>query len=84
MENSQHKNQSHPVIKFSLKKLYKFKTIIGKNDFPYYFKKIIVYYKEIGYNMDVLRQTALVVVNPINVYNFAYPFDCTTVGRTSD
>ena len=28
--------------------------IIGKNDFPYHFKKIIVRYKKIGYNVDVL------------------------------
>ena len=43
----------------------KFRKIIGKNDFPYHFKKIIVRYKTIGYNMDVLRQTACLVVNPI-------------------
>ena len=55
-----------------------------KNDFPYHFKKIIVRYKTIGYNIDVLRQTACLVVNPIKVNNFAYLFDCTTVGRASD
>ena len=38
--------------------VYKFGKIIGKNDFPYHFKKIIVRYKKIGYNIDVLRQTA--------------------------
>ena len=36
--------------------VYKFRKIIGKNDFPYHFKKIIVCYKKIGYNLDVLRQ----------------------------
>ena len=30
--------------------VYKFRKIIGKNDFPYHFKKIIVPYKKIGYN----------------------------------
>ena len=35
--------------------VYKFRKIIGKNDFPYYFKKIIVRHKKIGYNIDVLR-----------------------------
>ena len=31
----------------------------------YYFKKIIVRYKKVGYNIDVLRQTScLVVGNP--------------------
>ena len=62
----------------------KFRKIIGKKDFPYQFKKIIVCYKKIGYNIDVLRQTACLVVNPIKVNSFAYLFNCTTVGQTSD
>ena len=37
--------------------VYKSKNIIGKNLFPYHFKKISVRYKMIGYNIDVLRQT---------------------------
>ena len=64
--------------------VYKFRKIIGKNDFPHHFKKIIVRYKKIGYNIDVLRQTAGLVVNPIKVNSFAYLFNCTTVGRASD
>ena len=48
------------------------------------FKKIIVRYKKIGYNINVMRQTACLVVNPIKVNNFAYLLNCTTVGRTSD
>ena len=31
--------------------VYKFCKIIGKNDFPYHFKKINVSYKKIGYNI---------------------------------
>ena len=34
--------------------VYEFRKIIGKNDFPYHFKKIIVRYKQIGYNVDGL------------------------------
>ena len=64
--------------------VYKFRKIIGKNDFPYHFKKIVVRYKKIGYNINVMRQTACLVVNLIKVNIFAYLFDCTTVGRTSD
>ena len=64
--------------------VYKFRKIIGKNDFPYHFKKIIFRYKKIGYNIDVLRQTACLVVNPIKVNSFAYLFNCTMVGRASD
>ena len=47
-------------------------------------EKIIVRYKKIGYNINVMRQTACLVVNPIKVNSFAYLFNCTTVGRTSD
>ena len=64
--------------------VYKSKKIIGKSDFPYHLKKIIVRYKKIGYDMNVLRQTACLVVNPIKVNSFAYLFNCTTVGRASD
>ena len=46
----------------------KFRKIIGKNDFHYHFKKIIIVrYKKIGYNINVLRQTACLVVYPIKV-----------------
>ena len=64
--------------------VYKFRKIIGKNDFLYHFKKIIVRYKKIGYNINVLRQTACLVVNPIKVNSFAYLLYCMTVGRASD
>ena len=53
-------------------------------DFPYHFKKIIVRYNKIGYNINVMRQTACFAVNPIKGHSFAYLFNCTTVGRTSD
>ena len=32
--------------------VYKFRKISGKNDFPFQYKKIIVRYKKIGYNID--------------------------------
>ena len=51
--------------------VYKFRKIIGKNDLPYHFKKIVVRYKKIGYNINVIRQTACLVVNPIKVNSFA-------------
>ena len=34
--------------------------------------------------MDVVRQTACMVVNPIMANNFVSLFICTTVGRSSD
>ena len=44
--------------------MYKFRKIIDKKNFNYHFKKIIVRYKKIGYNINVMRQTACLVVNP--------------------
>ena len=64
--------------------VYKFRKIIGKNEFPYHVKKIIVRYKKIGYNINVMRLTACLVVIPIKVNSFAYLFNYTTAGRTSD
>ena len=58
--------------------------MIGKYDFSNHFKKKIVRYKNFGYNIDVLRQTACLVFHPIKVNSFAYLFDCTTVGLASD
>ena len=64
--------------------VYKYRKIIGKYDFPYHFKKIVFCYKKIGYNINVWRQTACLVVNPIRVDILAYLFDCMTVGRAPD
>ena len=61
--------------------VYKLRKKEDKYDFSYHFKKIIVRFKKIGYNIDVLRQTACLVVNLIKVYNFANLFDCMTAGR---
>ena len=60
--------------------------IISKYDFLliFHFNKIIDRYQKIGYNIDVLRQTACLVVNPIKVISFAYLFNCMTVGRALD
>ena len=56
----------------------------GSNNFSAQFIKIISHYKKIGYNINVLQQTACLVVNPNTVGNFAFLFNCTPVGRTSD
>ena len=54
------------------------------NNFSAQFIKIISHYKKIGYNINVLQQTACLVVIPITVGKFAFLFNCTLVGRTSD
>ena len=61
--------------------VYKFRKITGTNYFPYHFKKVIVRYKKIGYNINVMRQMTCLVVNPFKVNSFAYLFNCMTVGR---
>ena len=68
----------------SMMTVYKLKKIVGSNNFPAQFIKIISHYKKIGYNIDVLQQTACLVVKPITVDNFAFLFNCTHVGQTSD
>ena len=52
--------------------MYKLKKIVGSNNFSAQFIKIISHYKKIGYNINVLQQTACLVVNPITVGNFAH------------
>ena len=47
-------------------------------------KKIITRYRRIGYNLNVMRQSACLVFNPITVDNYAAFFNCTPVGRASD
>ena len=64
--------------------VYKLKKIVGSNNFSAQFIKIIFHYQKIGYNINVLQQTACLVVNPIMVGNFAFLFNCTPVGRTLD
>ena len=64
--------------------VYKFKKLIGINDFSFQFRKIITRYRRIGYNLHVMRQSACLVFNPIMVDNYAAFFNCTPVGRASD
>ena len=64
--------------------MYKLKKIVGSNNFSAQFIKIISLYKKIGYNINALQQTSCLVVNPIMVGNFAFLFNCTPMGRTSD
>ena len=58
--------------------------LVGKPNFSDQFKKIVKRYKRVGYNLDIMRQSACLVVNPITVYSYGFLFNCTTVGRASD
>ena len=64
--------------------VYKLLKIVGKTEFPDQFKKIFMRFKRIGYNIDIMRQPACLVVNPITDDNFAVLFNCKPVGRGSD
>ena len=53
-------------------------------DFSDQFRKIIIRYKRIGYNLNVMRQSTCLVINPITVDGYATLFNCTPVKRASD
>ena len=48
------------------------------------FEKIIMRHKRIGYDLNVKRQYACLVINPITVNNFAALFNYMPVDRASD
>ena len=64
--------------------VYKFKRIVGKPNFSDQFKKIVKRYIRVGYNLDIMRQSACLVLNPITVYSYGFLFNCTTMGQASD
>ena len=64
--------------------VYKFKRLVGNAYFSVQFKKIIKRYKKVGYNWDIMLQTASLVLNPITVYSYGFLFNCMTVGQASD
>ena len=58
---------------------------MGRTDFIINLEKIIICHKRIGYNLNVMRQSACLVINPIiSVDNFAALFNCTQADRASD
>ena len=54
--------------------MYRFGKIVGKSNFSEQFLKLINRYKRIGYSLDIMRQTACLVVNPIIVDGYASLF----------
>ena len=64
--------------------VYKWKKIVGSNNFSAQFIRIIFHYKKIGYNIYVLQQTACLVVNSFTIGNFAFLCNCTPVDRISE
>ena len=76
-----HQGLSEPEFYGDL--VYKFKKIRAMTTFSDQFRKIIMCYKGIGYNLNVMRQSACLVINPIMVDGYAALFNCTPVDRAS-
>ena len=65
---------SEPIFYGDL--VYKFKRIVGKPNFSDQFKKIVKRYIRVGYNLDIMRQSACLVLIPITVYSYGFLFNC--------
>ena len=61
--------------------VYKFKKLIGRKDFSFQFRKIITRYRRIGYNLNVMRQSACLAFNPIMITMLPSLIACRWVGR---
>ena len=58
--------------------------MVEKSNLSDQFEKIVKRYIRVGYNLDIMRQSAFLVLNPIMVYSYGFLFNCTTVGQASD
>ena len=47
-------------------------------------KKIVKRYIRVGYNLDIMRLSACLLLSPIMVYSYGFLFNCTTAGQASD
>ena len=72
---------SEPIFYGDL--VYKFKRTVGKTNLSDQFKKIENVIR-VGYNLDIMRQSACLVLNPVTVYSYGFLLKCTTVGQTLD
>ena len=61
-----------------------FEKNVGGADFSGRFGGVVIRCRRVGYNINIMRQSACLVFNPITVNNFASLFNCTPVGRASD
>ena len=61
-----------------------FKKIIGNPNFSNLLKRIVNRFKRAGYSLDIMRQTACLVFNPIMIEGYAALFSCTAVVQASD
>ena len=59
--------------------VFRFKKIIGTPIFSDLFRSIVERFRRTGYNLDIIIQTACLVLNPIMVDDYAALFSCTAV-----
>ena len=52
--------------------VYKFERIVGKPDFRDQFKKIVKRYIRVGYNLDIMLQSACLVLNATTIYKLSF------------
>ena len=64
--------------------VYKFKKIIRSPIFSNLLKRIVIRFKRAGYSLDIMRQTACLVFNPIMIEGYAALYSCTAVVQASD
>ena len=64
--------------------VYKFKKIIGNPNVPNLLKRTVNLFRRAGCSLDIMRQTACLVFNPIMVEGYAALFSCTAVVQASD
>ena len=64
--------------------VYRFRRIVGKSNYSKQFRKLIGRYKSIGYNLDIMRQTACLVINPIPVDRYSLLLNFTAAAWASD
>ena len=57
--------------------VYKLKKLIERNGFSHQFRKLVMFYKRIGYSLDVMRPSACLVFNPLMIVCYASIFNCT-------
>ena len=57
---------------------------MGRADFSDQIRKIIIRHKRFGFDLNVMRQSTCLVINPITVDNFAALFNCTPMDWASD
>ena len=59
-------------------------TYLLNPNFSNLLKRIVDRFKRAGYSLDIMRQTACLVFNPIMVEGYAALFSCTAVIQASD